>query len=128
MTVTTARSKQGARYRVTGNVERVFSKFISQGKLTVRFTQPQHDICLAGEPKQLAMIAEIVSGGGSPATGSQALKSATPAGVATLSRVAIPKTKMCISSRADYPVTTRFPDTLTQLKVELSSLCRLTNR
>jgi hypothetical protein len=33
-------------------------------------------------------------------------------------KVVIPKTKLNILSRADYPVTTSFPDTLTSLKVK----------
>jgi hypothetical protein len=32
-------------------------------------------------------------------------------------KVVIPKTKLSILSRADYPVTTCFPETLTSLKV-----------
>ena len=106
LTLITSRSKSGTKYRVTDNVEQIFAKFISQGKLTVRFKQPQHDLCFSGEAKQMERIAYILKGG-------DANLQKGP------SKVVIPKTKLNITSRAEYPVINSFPESLVTLKVNI---------
>ena len=118
LTLATSRNTAGNKYRVTNNVEQVFAKFINQGKLTVRFIQPQHDICLNGDAKQMEKIAFILKGGdGKLKKGPLSLVSPN-----TTTKIVIPKTKLHISSRAEYPVTTNFPDSLTTLKVTVDNL------
>ena len=113
--LTTARNKTGTKYRVTNNIEQVFSKFANQGKLTLRFRQPPHDLCLSGEVRHVEKIVAILKGEDTQ------LKTGTLCPILTNStnKVVIPKTKLAIASRADYPVTTSFPETLTVLKVIL---------
>lgn len=113
--LSTARNKTGTKYRVTNNVEQVFSKFAHQGKLTLRFRQPPHDLCLSGEAKHVEKILSILKGEDNQ------LKNTTLCPLLTNSntKIVIPKTKLSILSRADYPVTTGFPETLTTLKVGL---------
>lgn len=113
LTIATARNKAGTKYRVTNNIEQIFSKFVSQGKLTLRLKQPPHDLCLSGEVKHIERILSIVKGE------DKQLKNGTlcPLLANSTNKVVIPKTKLNIISRADYPVTTNFPETLTNLKV-----------
>ena len=114
LSLTTSRNKVGSKYRVTNNTEQIFGKFVNQGKLTVRFRQPPHDLCLNGEAKQMEKILSILKGGDGQ------LKKASLCTVLsnTSAKVLIPKTKLNVSSRSEYPVTTSFPDTLTCLKVK----------
>lgn len=113
LSLATTRNKAGMKYRVTNNIEQIFSKFVSQGKLTLRFRQPAHDLCLSGEVKYMEKILAIVKGEDSQ------LKKGTlcPLLSKCANKVVVPKTKLNILSRADYPVTTSFPETLTCLKV-----------
>lgn len=115
LNLATSRNKTGSKYRVTNNIEQVFGKFVSQGKLTMRFKQPPHDLCLNGEAKQMEKILAILRGG----DGQLKKGSLSTALSNTSAKVVIPKTKLNISSRSDYPVTTSFPDTLTCLKVNI---------
>lgn len=110
LSLANARNKTGAKYRVTDNIEQVFSKFIGEGKLTLRFKQPPHDLCFSGKPEQVAKILSIIRGK------DDQLKKGTLCPL-LLNKVVVPKTKLNITSRADYPVTTTFPETLTTLKV-----------
>ena len=114
LNLATSRNKSGSKYRVTNNIEQIFGKFVSQGKLTLRFKQPPHDLCLNGEAKQMEKILAILKGGDGH------LKKGTLCAVLsnTSAKVVIPKTKLNVLSRSDYPVTTSFPDTLTCLKVK----------
>lgn len=111
--LTTARNKTGTKYKVSNNIDQIFSKFVNQGKLTLRFKQPQHDLCLHGESKHIERILSIVKGE------DKQLKHGTLCPLLTnnANKIVIPKTKLTISSRADYPVTTGFPETLISLKV-----------
>uniref|UniRef100_A0A8C3RCZ0 Leucine rich repeat protein 1 n=1 Tax=Cyanoderma ruficeps TaxID=181631 RepID=A0A8C3RCZ0_9PASS len=45
--VCTARDRGGARYKVQQNVERLFTRFVEDGKATVRLREPAVDLCLS---------------------------------------------------------------------------------
>ncbi|XP_059706703.1 leucine-rich repeat protein 1 isoform X3 [Haemorhous mexicanus] len=45
--VCTARDRGGARYKVQQNVERLFTRFVEEGKATVRLREPAVDLCLS---------------------------------------------------------------------------------
>lgn len=104
-----------AKYRVTNNIEQVFSKFVCEGKLTLRFKHPPHDLCLNGQKNEIERILNVVRG-----TDDQ-VKKGTLCPLLT-NKIVVQKLKLNITSRADYPVTTAFPITLVSLKVSLFSL------
>ncbi|XP_046437855.1 leucine-rich repeat protein 1-like [Daphnia pulex] len=124
LSLATSRNKTGMKYKVTNNIEQIFSKFVSQGKLTLRFRQPAHDLCLSGEVRHMEKILAIIKGEDSQ------LKKGTlcPLLSNRANKVVIPKTKLNILSRADYPVTTSFPDTLTSLKISGIALKKFDRR
>lgn len=120
LSLANARNKAGCKYKVTGNIEQIFSKFASEGKLTIRFKQPQHDLCLSGDAKQIQRVLAAISGKDDrPKTGVLCPLLNKPN-----AKPVVPKTKLTILSRADYPVTTSFPNTLTVLKVSLISILK----
>uniref|UniRef100_A0A8C2T2M1 PIF1/LRR1 pleckstrin homology domain-containing protein n=1 Tax=Coturnix japonica TaxID=93934 RepID=A0A8C2T2M1_COTJA len=45
--VCTARDRAGVRYQVKDNVERFFTRFVEEGKATVRLKEPPVDVCLS---------------------------------------------------------------------------------
>jgi len=114
LSLATSRNKSGTKYRVTDNLEQVFAKFVSQGKMTVRFKQPQHDLCFTGEARHLEKVAHILKGGDGPLK--KGSLSASMVQSTSTAKLVIPKTKLTILSRADYPVVTNFPDSLVSLK------------
>lgn len=124
LALATSRNKAGMKYRVTNNIEQIFSKFVSQGKLTLRFREPAHDLCLSGEVKQMEKILAIIKGE------DVQLKKGILCPILSNStnKVVIPKTKLSILSRADYPVTTSFPETLTYLKISGIALKKFDRR
>lgn len=114
LTLASSRNKAGIKYKISKNIEQIFSKFLSQGKLTIRFIQPPHDLCLSGDVKQLEKLLNVVKGDN---------KSVNKGILCPLlansnNKVVIPKTKLHIFSRANYPITAGFPETLTNLKVK----------
>ena len=34
-------------FQIKGNTEKVFTKFVHEGKATLRFSEPPHDICVS---------------------------------------------------------------------------------
>uniref|UniRef100_A0A669PWH1 Leucine rich repeat protein 1 n=1 Tax=Phasianus colchicus TaxID=9054 RepID=A0A669PWH1_PHACC len=55
--VCTARDRAGVRYQVQDNVERFFTRFVEEGKATVRLKEPAVDVCLSKNPVQLSAAA-----------------------------------------------------------------------
>ncbi len=47
MTVCTAKNKSENIFKISSNVERLFSKFISDGKVTIRFKEPHKDVMIS---------------------------------------------------------------------------------
>ncbi|XP_054581383.1 leucine-rich repeat protein 1 isoform X5 [Eptesicus fuscus] len=45
--VATLKDKRGTRYELKGNIEQFFTKFVDEGKATVRLKEPAVDICLS---------------------------------------------------------------------------------
>ncbi|XP_006872382.1 PREDICTED: leucine-rich repeat protein 1 isoform X2 [Chrysochloris asiatica] len=45
--ISTMKDKRGTRYELKENIEQVFTKFVDEGKATVRLKEPPVDICLS---------------------------------------------------------------------------------
>ncbi|XP_036125603.1 leucine-rich repeat protein 1 isoform X1 [Molossus molossus] len=45
--ISTLKDKRGTRYELKGNIEQFFTKFVDEGKATVRLKEPPVDICLS---------------------------------------------------------------------------------
>ena len=101
------------------HVFQVFTRFVDEGKATIRFCRPPHDLCVSnadvvalkaflnvlkkvlelkpGQDDQLEKLIELNMSALVPATTSQVTKE---------------KTKLVITNKKDYPITTNFPHTL----------------
>lgn len=115
-------NKNGTKYMLKENLEQVFTKFVSEGKSTLRFKEPPHDIFVQGDPIQLKCFLKTLR---------LALQKKVPLkelglsslGV-TVTKKCIPQTKLVITRRSDYPIH-GFPRTLEILKINDIARCSL---
>ncbi|XP_068219674.1 leucine-rich repeat protein 1 isoform X2 [Palaemon carinicauda] len=122
----TIQNKQGTKYKVAGNIEGVFTKFVSEGKFTIRFKEPPHDV---------AAKADVVLAKSFLSTLKMALQNKdikkmhlSNLAPAKQSQLEKPKTKLVILNKKDYPITTSFPYSLENLRVNNVELNRVENR
>lgn len=102
------------------NIEQIFTRFVEEGKATVRFKNPPHDISIICDPLQLKLflrtlklaLEEKVS------TKSLMVSSITPVSVLPPA----PKTKYVVLTKAAYPTLEGFPRTLQILKVKYTHI------
>ncbi|NXP69510.1 LLR1 protein, partial [Ramphastos sulfuratus] len=125
--VCTARDRVGARYKVQENIERFFTRFVEEGKATVRLREPAVDVCLskanASNLKNFLSAVRLAHQGTD--TGALPLSALVPA---KTSEVEKPKAKMIITSRRDYPLTKNFPYSLEHLQTSYCKLARIDTR
>ncbi|XP_050753561.1 leucine-rich repeat protein 1 isoform X2 [Gymnogyps californianus] len=125
--VCTARDRVGARYKVQENIERFFTRFVEEGKATVRLREPAVDVCLskanASNLKNFLSAVRLAHQGTN--IGALPLSTLVPA---KNSEVEKPKTKMIITSRRDYPLTKNFPYSLEHLQASYCKLARIDMR
>ncbi|XP_069715091.1 leucine-rich repeat protein 1-like [Phaenicophaeus curvirostris] len=123
----TARDRAGARYGLRDNVERFFTRFVDEGKATVRLREPPVDLCLskanASSLKAFLSAVRLAHQGTNIET--LPLSALVPA---KTSEVEKPKTKMIITSRRDYPLTKNFPYSLEHLQASYCKLARIDTR
>ncbi|VVD02400.1 unnamed protein product [Leptidea sinapis] len=111
-------NKSGTKYRVKF-IKQVFVKFINEGKITIRFEDPPHDLCVQCEVVQLKCFLNILK---SCITGKA--KDVKVSNLSSISVTAIDNapTKLVIRSRADF-TTKGFPRTLETLHIVGIGLC-----
>ena len=122
--VSSAKNMAGTKYEISRANLEMICKFVEEGKSTLRMKEPQHDILIkardAIELKAFLSVLRKVREG-------QEVKEILLGGMApaTLKQVTKPKTKMVITSRKEYPLTTGFPsslETLTVVNVNLKQI------
>lgn len=119
-------NKNGTKYKVRGNIPQVFAKFADEGKATICFKDPPHDLIISDADKIqlkgfLSALKLSLQGNGSNVK----LSSLKPASSAQVTK---PKTKLVIMSRKDYPLTMGFPTQLQTLRVNTCNLRRIDTR
>lgn len=122
----TALNKQGVKYKIIDNIDGVFTKFASEGKFTIRFKEPKHELIVKADPVLAKTFLQTLK------LGIQN-KDIDKLHLSTLApvkqrEVEKPKTKLIISQKKDYPITTGFPYTLENLTVSNVELNRVENR
>ena len=150
--VSTVENRAGTKYAITfgrsenssplngQNVEKIFDRFISEGKATVRFNEPAHDLCIKkADPTQLKSFINLLK----KVIELSALKTKedelekllsennsmlSALNPPTQKQVAKERTRMLISNKKDYPITTSFPSTLTELRANSINLKRIDSR
>ncbi|KAG7202197.1 hypothetical protein KM043_015874 [Ampulex compressa] len=100
--------------KVDGNIDKVFTKFINDGKATIRMIEPPHDIIIQCDAIQLKSFIHILKLGIS--------KKVDPAvlGISNLNSKnisSLAKTKIVIKKNSEYPILEGFPKTTEELSL-----------
>uniref|UniRef100_A0A1A9WZU5 PIF1/LRR1 pleckstrin homology domain-containing protein n=1 Tax=Glossina brevipalpis TaxID=37001 RepID=A0A1A9WZU5_9MUSC len=119
----TPQNKLGTRYKIYNNVEKIFTKFLQDGKATISFKQPAENLLIKCDPIQLKGFLQTLKLG-LEGKGSLNLRTNIAATTA-IPQKSQPQIKMTITNRSDYP-TKGFPRTLRQLTVTGIQLCKIT--
>lgn len=116
----THQNPRGTKYKIYNNVEKLFTKFTNDGKATLRFKEPPHDLIISkADPLQLK---GFLHGVGLTIVG-QGTGRIRLSPVPT--KVDRPKQKLAIMQRSDYPGKAGFPCSLTWLQVQNCKLRRI---
>jgi len=119
-------NKAGVKYIIKNNIGNIFTKMINEGKSTIRFNDPPHDICIKGEDiiqlKSFLMVIKKVMDGKDCAK--LTLSALQPV---STKQIEGPKKKLSVLKRGDYP-SSGFPQSLQQLQVSGIRLARVDNR
>lgn len=111
----TPTNKTGTRYKLMKNIEKVFTKFCAEGKTTISFKEPPHDIQIKCDPVQLKCFLQTLKLAMNGKYEKDKLHlssiSATP-----ISTAAHPIKKLIIRSRGEFPLK-GLPRTLESLHV-----------
>nr|CAD7402550.1 unnamed protein product [Timema cristinae] len=122
----TASNKSGTKYKVTGNIENVFVKFINEGKASIRLKIPPVDLCInCDDALSLKGFLRTLKLG---LEDKNAIKTSILSTSSVLKTIAKPKTKLCIYKKSDYPVLEGFPRTLETLEINSISQTRFDER
>lgn len=124
--VSTLKDKRGTRYELKGNIEQFFTKFVDEGKATVRLKEPAVDICLSkansSSLKSFLSAVRLVHRGCDVETPFSPL---TPVKTSEFEKF---KTKMVITSKKDYPLNKNFPYYLKHLQTSYCGLVQVDMR
>lgn len=119
----TATNKVGTRYKVKRNIEKVFTKFVQDGKTTLSLKQPPHDLLIRCDPIQLKAFLQTFK------NALEGKLDPTKPGLSTLAVTGVPKNvvpqkSMTILTPSDYPLR-GLPKTLRTLNVSIHELYSL---
>lgn len=96
----------------------MFTRFISDGKATIRLLEPHHDLIIHGNAIQLKSFLHMLK-----AIISEKIRPQHISNIESKIMPVIPKTKIVIKKNSEYPVLQGFPRTTEQL-----NLCGLTRK
>uniref|UniRef100_G3SQ15 Leucine-rich repeat protein 1 n=1 Tax=Loxodonta africana TaxID=9785 RepID=G3SQ15_LOXAF len=145
--ISTLKDKRGTRYELKENIEQFFTKFVDEGKATVRLKEPPVDICLSKvwchsimiclsgwKQSRLSLTCQFQQFKGFPSAVRLAhrgcdietpLLTLTPVKTSEFEKF---KTKMVITSKKDYPLSKNFPYSLEHLQTSYCGLVRVDMR
>ncbi|XP_073466502.1 leucine-rich repeat protein 1 [Aquarana catesbeiana] len=125
--ICTLKDKAGSRYKLQENIENLFSKFLNEGKATIRLKEPAVDICLS--KANVCNLKNFLSAVGLAHKGTDAnpvpLSRLIPAKTSEIEK---PRAKLIITCKKDYPLTKNFPYSLEHLQVSFCKLVRVDMR
>jgi LRR-repeat protein 1 len=101
---------------VIDNIDKVFTRFVADGKATIRLKNPPNDLIIKCCPKDLKLFLQVLK---------VCLENKNPEKCAHVSNLASasskvapkPKTRLVICSKSQFPIIEGFPRTLEILQV-----------
>lgn len=120
MIIFTGQDKTGRKYDIIGNIKMILTRFINEGKCSIQFKQPEHDLYVNADVIQLKgflhLLKRILE---NKLTGKEITVSSLSVTPFTAKDIA--PTKLTILKRSDYP--TRFSRTLEELHINDIQRC-----
>lgn len=109
-----AQDTKGVRYKVTDNIGNIFTRFVHEGKCTIRLKEPAHDLVIQADPLLLKSFLRVIK----LAFDKNASKSEPKVPVLN-EKYFRPKvqTKCVVTSNAEYPTLQGFPRTTQHLVI-----------
>ncbi|KAL0271286.1 UNVERIFIED_CONTAM: hypothetical protein PYX00_008426 [Menopon gallinae] len=123
--VVTQNNKAGCRYKVNGNIEKTFGQFSEEGKCTIRFKEPCHDLLITAETASLKNFMLYIK-----KAWKGEINETDPVCKAVTNNIQCPSKlyKLKIEKREDYPTLKGFPKTLQFLSIENCKLIKFDSR
>ncbi|XP_076648197.1 leucine-rich repeat 47 [Halictus rubicundus] len=108
----TLQNKQGTKYKIDNNIEKIFNKFINQGKATIRLIEPPHDLIIQADMIQLKSFMHTLKLGMSKQIDASilAISNLNPKCMTSA-----PKIKVVVNKSSEYPTLEGFPRTTEEL-------------
>ncbi|XP_012272079.1 leucine-rich repeat protein 1 [Orussus abietinus] len=110
----TQQDKQGIKYKIDNNIEKIFANFVNEGKATIRMKEPPHDLIIQSDTLQLKSFLHVLKLGISKSADLNVLNvsNLNPKNVLPGQR-----SKIIIRKASDYPVLQGFSKTTEELHV-----------
>ncbi|XP_031847023.1 leucine-rich repeat 47 [Nomia melanderi] len=108
----TLQNKQGVKYKIDSNIDKIFIKFINEGKATIRLIEPPHDLIIQADIIQLKSFIHVLKLGMSKQIDPSIL---TVSNLNPKSISSVPKIKVVINKSSEYPTLEGFPRTTEEL-------------
>lgn len=123
----TTKDRNGTKFKIKDNVQQIFGKFLNEGKATVRLKEPEQDLCISkADPLQLKNFLNLLKKAAQGETIDHiTLSVLAPASAKNVEK---PKSKMIVTSRKEYPLTTNFPSSLISLQISDCKVKRVDSR
>ncbi|XP_052889245.1 leucine-rich repeat protein 1 [Anopheles moucheti] len=144
MLITTS-NKSGTKYNALNNISKIFTRFLDEGKVTISFNTPAHDVQIKSDKVQLMAFLKVLklvlTGGSQSANPSQCITVPCPTSAplrlpcltvgkkksSILDSPSVLSTKCVIANRKDYP-TKGFSRLLVTLQISDIKLTRFDSK
>lgn len=114
----------GTRYKVKGNLQKVFSRFLHEGKLTLAFKEPDQSLQLKTDPIQLKSFLSVLKLALDCNKEERNKIGLSTVAVTPITQKSHPVSKLTILNRGDFPIK-GLPRTLTSLAINGIRRCRV---
>ncbi|XP_076442973.1 leucine-rich repeat protein 1-like [Babylonia areolata] len=128
MLISTGKNRNGTKYQLSGNILRLYARFVDEGKGTISLVNPAQDICIKkADPIQLKSLLTVLRmvAKGEDVSKCMSVGSVQPPSASGMKAL---QTTMVVTSRREYPLTTSFPSALHNLTVNGCAMKRLDPR
>ncbi|CAG9830763.1 unnamed protein product [Diabrotica balteata] len=121
MILFTSQNQNGTKYAIKDNIKQVLTKFVNEGKCTVQFVSPEHDLFIDSDPVQLKAFLHLLRRALENKISNKELTTSS-IGVTGVKLKDMPSKTLSIQKRSDYP-SKGFPRTLEELHINGIDRC-----
>lgn len=117
-----AQNKSGTKYNLKNNVQQIFSRCVNEGKSTIQFKQPPHDISIQADSIQLKCFLRLLKLALENKVQDSDLAGYSSMAVTPVAKKHIPPKRLQIRRPVDYPPQQGFHKSLEELHINLLDL------